>query len=54
VTPEYMIEQILEWAQDNPHFDTSFVESLQEQLTYKELSDAQIAALENIMERWGI
>lgn len=50
-----MIELILGWAEDKPMFDTSFVEKLSDKLDDgKELSDKQVAALENIIEKWDI
>lgn len=52
---EVKIERILEWAEENPKFDTEFVERLQDQLDRAgELSVDQIRALDNILERWRI
>lgn len=52
---EEKIEAILEWADKHPSFDTSFVESLQEQYEETEsLSYKQIESLNNIIERFGI
>jgi hypothetical protein len=49
------IELILDWAEDNTWFDTTFVYSLRDQYEAKgRLSDAQIAALENIIDRFNI
>lgn len=54
--PEEMIEMILAWAEDKPFFDISFVEGLQEDVVEKGriFTDAQIRALENIIEKWDI
>ena len=50
-----MIDAILDWAENHPDFDTSFVESLQGQLDQgRNPSVAQIDALENIIERFRI
>ena len=56
MTGQEMVDAILEWASDdeNDFFDTSFVESLQEQLVYRELTSAQMEALQRIIERFGI
>ena len=52
---EQMIAIIFAWAEDHPEFDISFVEDLDVKLSeYGELTDAQIAALENIIEKWHI
>lgn len=49
------IDQILEWAEEHPEFDTAFVLSLQEQLLSRgELSDRQTQALHNIIEKYDI
>lgn len=49
------INQILEWAEEHPEFDTSFVESLHGQLSRSgELSDKQSQALHNIIEKYDI
>lgn len=49
------IDQILEWAEEHPEFDTDFVTSLQSQLRSRgELSDKQSQALHNIIEKYDI
>jgi hypothetical protein len=49
------VEMVLDWADDHPRFDASFIESLKEQLENKGyLSEKQIMALENIIERFNI
>jgi hypothetical protein len=54
VDPAEMIETILTWAEDHPNFDTSFVDDLNDQLSSGDLSDSQVTALENIIEKWRI
>jgi len=50
-----LIQRILDWSDENPEFDPSFVYSLQEQLEAdRELSPAQIRALRNIINGWDI
>lgn len=51
------IDLILDYAETHPTFDIAFVESLQQQLSYKSLSLSQSDALERIietfrMEKW--
>lgn len=54
-TEEEKIELILTWADDNPNFDTAFVESLKESFEkWGRLSEKQIWALDHIIEEWGI
>lgn len=53
--PQELIGRILEWAESNDSFDTSFVESMQEALDQRGgLSDRQLDALRNIIRRWRI
>lgn len=53
--PEDKIEKVLKWADKNPNFDTTFIESLAEQLSNgKDLTDAQENALNNIIKRFRI
>lgn len=55
MSDEEKIEMVLEWAEDHPKFDTSFVESLREALEqYDELTPSQSHALNNIIERFRI
>jgi DNA polymerase-3 subunit epsilon len=50
-----LIESIYDFANEQPDFDTDFVDSLSSQLDERGyLTDRQIAALNNIVERWGI
>ena len=50
-----LIERILDWATSNPHFNTDFVEKLENDLEARgRLSQKQIEALENIADRWEI
>lgn len=53
---EEKIDMILEWADEKDRdFDTEFVESLQNHLdAFGYLTKAQEAALDNIIEKWGI
>lgn len=52
---EEMIEKILAWSEDHPKFDTSFIDDLNDQMSSgRTLSDSQVTALENIMEKWHI
>jgi len=49
------IEMILEWAEEHPEFDTSFVESLKSWYDRGvELSERQEEALDNIIEKFDI
>lgn len=49
------LDEILTWAEEHPHFETDFIESLKEQFENKgDLSDKQIVALQNIAEKWDI
>lgn len=53
--PEEKIELILDWAKSHSSFDTEFVESVLEYFEeHYELTDAQDAALDNIIEKFGI
>lgn len=50
-----LIERILTWAEGQPSFDTSFVESMQERIENgRGLTPNQSAALENIVDSWNI
>lgn len=50
-----VIDAVLDWADENPSFDTAFVESLQKQYELKGgLTDPQEQALWNIIEQWRI
>lgn len=52
---EEKIDMILEWADEHPEFDAEFVEDLQDKFeTYGRLTENQEAALDNIIEKWGI
>jgi hypothetical protein len=53
---EEKIEMVLEWADnENPDFDTEFIESLQEQYEEKGwLSEKQEEALDNIINKFRI
>ncbi len=45
----------MDWAEENSNFDTEFVDSLYEQFINRgELSESQIEALDNIIDKWGI
>lgn len=55
MSDEEKIEMVLEWAEDHPNFDTTFIESLQEALQqYDELTPAQSKGLDNIIYRFRI
>lgn len=55
MSDEEKIEMVLEWAEDHPNFDTTFIESLQEALQqYDELTPAQSRGLDNIIYRFRI
>jgi DNA polymerase-3 subunit alpha len=50
-----LIDRILVWAADQWSFDTSFVEDMQDRLNSRGcLTPRQLAALENIVDRWHI
>lgn len=50
-----LLEKIFEWAEQNPKFNTNFIESLRHHLErFGELSNPQREACENICEKWGI
>jgi hypothetical protein len=52
---EKKLDAILEWAEDHEDFDSSFVESLQNQWEKRGfLSTKQIFAIDNIIERFNI
>jgi len=52
---EEMCEAILEWAEDNDWFDTSFVDAMQNELdSGYDLTDAQIESLQNIIDKFEI
>lgn len=49
------IDLVLDWADDHPEFDASFVESLEVYLDNRpELTQTQREALDNIIARWRI
>jgi hypothetical protein len=49
------IELILDWANEHPKFDPTFVEELSHKISeYGELTESQSEALDNIIERWHI
>ena len=49
----YLFREIFDYAEENPHFQTDFVESLFEQFQRESsLSEKQYLALENIHEKW--
>jgi hypothetical protein len=47
------IDLILDWAENHPKFDTTFVESLRDS-NRDAPTEAQSNALDNIIERFGI
>ena len=50
-----MIRKILAWTEEHTNFNTTFVESVKEQYeTRGRLTDAQMDALANIIDRWEI
>ena len=50
-----MIDDILSWADDHPEFDTSFVYSLQDDISSGlEPTPRQLQALENIIREWRV
>lgn len=50
-----MLARVFEYAENHPNFDTEFIESLQERIDGgRELTDGQIAALENIVDRFRL
>lgn len=52
---EQAIKGVLRWADDNPNFDASFVESLSENFEqWGKLTSRQIDSLENIITSWNI
>lgn len=52
---ESKLQAIMDWAEENSNFDTEFVDSLYEQFINRgELSESQIEALDNIIDKWGI
>lgn len=49
------IDTIQEWALEHEDFDTSFVDSIAEQLESRgSVTDRQLAALQNIVEKWDM
>lgn len=49
------IDLVLEWAESNPNFDTTFIESIALYYdTHGCLTDRQIEALDNIIEKFRI
>ena len=49
------IEMVLDWAEDHPDFDTTFVENLKVWLSTRDrLTDGQSAALDRIIEGYRI
>lgn len=52
---EEAIDLVLRWAETEPDFDTSFVDSLDEFIERRGmLTEGQRSALDNIIEKWGI
>ena len=51
---ESKIDSILKWAEKNDFFDTEFIESLFEQVRYKDLSFSQEQAIDNIIKKFKI
>ncbi len=48
-----IIQEIREITEGNPSFDDKFLDSIEAQLEARgDLSDRQIEALENILEKW--
>jgi hypothetical protein len=46
---------VLDWAEQHPEFDESFVKSLAEKLeSFGSLTSGQSDALDNIIEKWRI
>ena len=50
----HLIDEILEWAEDNPDFDTSFVDSVSAWCSERDITDGQAQALQNIYDRFGV
>ena len=49
------VRRILEWANDNENFDSSFVADMGNRLTEeKPMSDKQLMAINNIYNRFGV
>lgn len=49
------LQMILDYAADDPEFDASFVQDLFFQFVANgDLSERQIAALDNIIDKWGL
>ncbi len=54
-TAREYIDTIQEWALEHEDFDTSFVDSIAEQLESRGyVSDRQLSALQNIVEKWDM
>ena len=55
VSGQELIDDILEWAEKHPSFDTDFVDSMQDALhKYGRLTENQEEALKRIARRWHI
>lgn len=49
------LQMILDYAADDPVFDASFVQDLFFQFVASgDLSERQVAALDNIIDKWGL
>lgn len=54
-TAREYIDTIQEWALEHEDFDTSFVDSIAEQLESRgSVTDRQLVALQNIVEKWDM
>ena len=52
---ERKLDAVMTWADNHPHFDTEYVESLIDQFDDRgKLSSSQEDALDNIIEKWHI
>ncbi len=52
---EDKLDSVMNWADENPQFEPSFIESLAIQFQENgDLSDKQVLALDNIIDKWGI
>ena len=54
LTHEYMLYCILEWAKDNPQFDASTMEGIDDYLDSNELTLEQEIAIENVFYGWKV
>ena len=54
-TDEEMVDAVLAWADDNPDFDTTFIDAMSDVVEERgELTERQRDAVERIAVEWGI